>query len=237
MRRTCQLIFALDFPEKPEALDFLKPLAGELDWVKIGLQLFTRYGPAVVEEVADLGYRIFLDLKLHDIPNTVAGAVSSLVHIPVSLLTLHASGGSEMLKYAVNARDAGAGSMRLLAVTVMTSLDAETLRAIGFPHNTEGQVRKLAALAKKAGIDGCVCSPQEAEALRHDLGPGALLVTPGVRPAGSPADDQKRVLSPAEAAAAGATHIVVGRPIRNSSDPVAAVRRIKAELATAPEPE
>lgn len=229
----CDLILALDVPDEAEAIRLLQRLGGEVRWVKIGLQLFTRHGPALVERVAALGYRVFLDLKLHDIPNTVASAVTSLASLPIDLLTIHTCGGPEMMRAAQAARDAGRPSMTILGVTVLTSMDTAALNEVGVPGEPADQVLRLGRLACASGIGGLVCSPLELPVLRRELGPDITLVTPGVRPSGAAADEQKRVLTPAEAARAGASFIVVGRPILKAADPAAAARAVLAELASA----
>lgn len=228
---TCNLILALDVETKEEGLAFLQRVGPSLKTVKIGLQLFTRYGPALVQEVADLGYDIFLDLKLHDIPNTVAKAVQSLSTLPISMLTLHASGGSAMMAAAHEARQSFKPDLTLLAVTVLTSMNQEALSETGVAASPERQVAALARLARQAGIHGLVCSPLEIELLRRELGSEAVLVTPGIRPADSSADEQQRIMTPGQAAQAGANHIVVGRPILKAADPTETVRRILAEIA------
>lgn len=227
----CNLILALDVETKEEALALLEQIGPSLKTVKIGLQLFTRYGPSLVEDVAALGYKIFLDLKLHDIPNTVAKAVQSLSTLPVSMLTLHASGGSEMLAAADKARQSFCPELTLLAVTVLTSMNQDSLAETGIAAPPESQVAVLAKLARKAGIAGIVCSPLEIELLRRELDSDAVLVTPGIRPADASADEQKRIMTPREAADAGANHIVVGRPILRAADPREAVRKILAEIS------
>lgn len=229
----CDLILALDVPDEAEAIRLLQRLGGEVRWVKIGLQLFTRHGPGLVERVAALGYRVFLDLKLHDIPNTVASAVTSLASLPIDLLTIHTCGGPEMMRAAQAARDAGRPSMTILGVTVLTSMDTAALNEVGVPGEPADQVLRLGRLARASGIGGLVCSPLELPVLRRELGPDITLVTPGVRPSGAAADEQKRVLTPAEAARAGASFIVVGRPILKAADPAAAARAVLAELASA----
>jgi len=227
---SCQLILALDLETREEALAMLDRLGDSLKWVKIGLQLFTAYGPDFVREVADRGYKVFLDLKLHDIPNTVAKAVQSIASLPVELLTLHASGGGEMLEWANKARNDHAPHLNLLAVTVLTSMDEAQLRALNVNHTPESQVMHLADITLKSGIQGLVCSSLELPPLRARFGHDPIIVTPGIRPAGSAADEQKRVMTPAAAAAAGSSYIVVGRPILKATDPVAAARAIQAEL-------
>lgn len=228
--KTCSLILALDLETRESALAMLDRLGDSLEWVKIGLQLFTAYGPDFVREIADRGYKIFLDLKLHDIPNTVAKAVQSISVLPVGLLTLHASGGSEMLEWANKARNEYAPDLNLLAVTVLTSMNAEQLRSLNIKAEPAAQVEHLANLSLQAGIQGLVCSPLELEMLRAHLGHDPIIVTPGIRPAGSSSDEQKRIMTPRDAARAGASYIVVGRPILKADDPVAAVRAILKEL-------
>lgn len=226
----CDLILALDVETRGEALGILEPLKGRLRWVKIGLQLFTAHGPDLVREVGEMGFRIFLDLKLHDIPNTVAKAVASIAPLPVGMLTIHTSGGREMMAWARKAQADNAPELLLLGVTVLTSLDTAAIRETGVPDPAADQVSRLAKLAVDSGLQGLVCSPQETAALRGILPPGVKLVTPGIRPAGSSADEQKRVMTPADAAAAGADYIVVGRPILKAPDPGAAVSGILSDL-------
>lgn len=224
------IILALDVADRAAAEVVLDRVAGHLNWVKIGLQLFTREGPSVVEAVAGRGFKVFLDLKLHDIPNTVASAVQSLASLPVELLTLHAAGGGEMLRAAVEARNSSGAVMRLLAVTVLTSMDDAGLAEIGMAGPAASAVERLAGVALGAGVDGLVCSPLELEILRPKFGAKPLLVTPGVRPASSSRDEQKRVMTPAAAAAAGASFLVIGRPILQAADVAAAVAGIWAEI-------
>lgn len=226
----CQLILALDLETREEALAMLDRLGDSLKWIKIGLQLFTAYGPDFVREIADRGYKVFLDLKLHDIPNTVAKAVQSIATLPVDLLTLHASGGGEMLEWANKARADYAPKLNLLAVTVLTSMNEAQLRSLNVHATPEAQVLHLADLTLKSGIQGLVCSSLELPPLRTRFGPDPIIVTPGIRPAGSPTDEQKRVMTPTAAATAGSSFIVVGRPILMASDPAAAARAIQAEL-------
>jgi orotidine-5'-phosphate decarboxylase len=229
----CDLILALDLPDEEQALRMLDRIGSELRWIKIGLQLFTRYGPRMVEQVAERGYSVFLDLKLHDIPNTVASAVTSLAHLPIDLLTIHACGGSEMMRAAETARAKQRPSMTLLGVTVLTSMDGTGLAEIGVESPPPDQVLRLARLAGTSGVGGLVCSPLELPVLRRELGPDPIIVTPGVRPSGAAADDQKRIMTPADAARAGASFIVVGRPIYKADDPAAATRAVIEELASA----
>ena len=227
----CDLILALDVPTREEAAPILRQLRGELRWVKIGLQMFTAYGPDYVKAVADEGFNIFLDLKLHDIPNTVAKAVESLAPLPIGMLTLHTSGGREMMSYARKAQLLSKPDLLLLGVTVLTSMDATGLSELGVSVSPEQQVSRLGQLASDAGLTGLVCSPLEVGMLRKQLPAGIQLVTPGIRPAGEAGgDDQKRIMSPADAARAGSSYIVVGRPILKAKDPVAATRAILADL-------
>ncbi|MGK0309373.1 MAG: orotidine-5'-phosphate decarboxylase [Lentimonas sp.] len=230
-QNTCSLILALDVETRESAFEILNRLGDSLEWVKIGLQLFTAYGPDLVREIADLGYKVFLDLKLHDIPNTVAKAVQSISTLPVDLLTLHASGGAEMLEWANKARAEHAPNLNLLAVTVLTSMDAQQLRSLNVNAEPAEQVKHLAGLSLQANIQGLVCSPLELPLLRSHFGYDPIIVTPGIRPKGSNSDEQKRIMTPHDAAGAGANYIVVGRPILNAEDPVTAVRAIQAELA------
>jgi len=228
---SCDLILALDVPTREAAAPILRQLRGQLRWVKVGLQLFTAYGPDYVREVAGMGFNVFLDLKLHDIPHTVAKAVESLAPLPISMLTLHTAGGGEMLRAARAAQEKHNPKLLLLGVTVLTSMDAAGLNEIGVTAPAADQVARLGRLAVNAGLRGLVCSPLEVALLRQQLPAGMQLVTPGIRPAGEPGgDDQKRVMTPAEAARAGSTYIVVGRPILQAADPAAAARRILAEL-------
>ena len=227
----CDLILALDVPTREHAAPLLKQLCGSLRWVKIGLQMFTAYGPDYVRAVADEGFNIFLDLKLHDIPNTVAKAVESLAPLPIGMLTLHTAGGREMMSVARQAQAASKPDLLLLGVTVLTSMDTAGLNEIGVAGTAESQVARLGNLAVDAGLRGLVCSPLEVALLRKELPADVQLVTPGIRPAGDAgSDDQKRVMTPREAAQIGSTYIVVGRPILKAKDPAAAARAILAEL-------
>ena len=229
----CELILALDVPTREEAAPVLRQLRGQLRWVKIGLQLFTAYGPDYVREVAGLGFNLFLDLKLHDIPNTVAKAVESLAPLPIQMLTLHCAGGGEMMRAAVAAQQKTNPKLLLLGVTVLTSMDGTGLSEIGVGGAPADQVARLGRLAADSGLRGLVCSPLEVALLRGALPAGMQLVTPGIRPASEAGgDDQKRVMTPADAARAGSTHIVVGRPILKAADPAAAARAILAELGS-----
>jgi orotidine-5'-phosphate decarboxylase len=234
------LIVALDFDSLNSAVKFAKQVADLVGMFKIGNQLFTAAGPAAVREVAALGPGVFLDLKFHDIPNTVAGAVLSCAAMTgVQLVNVHALGGSAMLHAAVQAISAGqamgADRPRLLAVTVLTSMDQKAMREVGIAGPPKERVLKLAKLAKAAGVDGVVASVQEARAIRKACGPEFLIVTPGVRPktAEAKGDDQARTAMPTEAIKAGADFLVVGRPILTAADPRAAAQAMVDEIAAA----
>lgn len=226
----CDLILVLDAQSPREVLPTLRQLQGTVRWAKVGLEMFTACGPDCVREVADLGYNVFLDLKLHDIPNTVAKAVESASRLPIRMLTLHTGGGREMMQWAAKAQQQHAPDLLLLGVTVLTSMSAAGLAETGVRETPEEQVVRLGRLAADSGLRGLVCSPLELAPLRRALPPAVALVTPGIRPRDAKADDQTRVMTPADAAHAGANFIVVGRPIFKAPDPVAAARAILAEL-------
>jgi orotidine-5'-phosphate decarboxylase len=225
-----RLIVALDFPSATESLGFLERLDSRAEWVKVGLELYLAAGPGIVETLTRRGLNVFLDLKLHDIPNTVAGAVRSASSAGAALLTVHASGGPAMLGAAAEAARATPGAPRLLAVTVLTSMDEGQLRAVGVTSSATEQVMRLAGVAIGAGISGLVCSPEEVSALRVEHGATPVLVTPGIRPAGAAVGDQSRVATPGAALAAGASMLVVGRPITQASDPAKAFDAILDEM-------
>ena len=236
------LIVALDFDSLSSAVKFAKQVADLVGLFKIGNQLFTAAGPAVVKEIAALGPGIFLDLKFHDIPNTVAGAVLSAAGMSgVQLMNIHALGGTAMMKAASQAISAGvplgADRARLLAVTILTSMDQKALREVGIGGEPKTRAPKLAKLAKEAGVDGVVASVQEAKAIRKLCGRDFLIVTPGVRPDGKlldgKKDDQARTATPGQAIRAGADYIVVGRPIIAAEDPRAAAQAVVDEIAAA----
>ena len=227
----CELILALDVPSRDAADAVLAEMRGTITWVKIGLQMFTAYGPDYVRSVAGKGFSVFLDLKLHDIPNTVARTVESLNPLPIGMLTVHASGGREMLAAAARA---ARPDLMVLGVTVLTSMDGIALAETGISGDAPGQVARLAKLAVSAGLRGLVCSPLEISLLRRQLPAHVNLVTPGIRPAGdAAADDQKRVTTPADARRAGANYIVVGRPILMAKDHAAAAAAILQDLRSA----
>jgi orotidine-5'-phosphate decarboxylase len=225
-----RLAIALDFPDALQAFDLVNRLDDNCQWFKVGMELYYAAGNSFVQQLRDRGFNVFLDLKLHDIPNTVAGAVRSATHAGASLLTVHASGGAAMLSAAAEAA-ATPGAPKLLAVTVLTSMDAYELSGIGVTGTPAQQVLRLAKLAKAAGIDGMVCSAEEVSTLRTEMGPQTMLVIPGIRPAGSATGDQKRIATPATAIAQGASMLVVGRPITQAADPAAAARAILEEIA------
>jgi orotidine-5'-phosphate decarboxylase len=226
----CDLILVLDAQSPRDVTPALRQLQGTVSWVKVGLEMFTSCGPDAVREIADLGFKIFLDLKLHDIPNTVAKSVESIAKLPVQMTTLHTCGGREMMQWAVKAQQQHAPNLLLLGVTVLTSTSAAGLHETGLPATPEQQVVRLGQLAADSGIRGLVCSPLEIAPLRAVLPANIALVTPGIRPREAKADDQTRIMTPGEAARAGANYIVVGRPIFKAPDPVMAAKAILAEL-------
>ena len=234
MKPSDRIVLALDLPAEQDALDWVRRMSGRVGMFKIGLRLFTACGPALVGKVLAAGGSVFLDLKYHDIPNTVAAAVREAVGLGASLLTVHASGGEAMLRAASEAADAaarpGAEPARILAVTVLTSLGERDLAALGVARLLEEHVTALAEMAWMAGCAGVVASPREVRALRARMGPAPLIVTPAIRSPESPADDQTRTSTPGEAVAAGADLLVIGRPILEARDPDAALDAILAAL-------
>jgi orotidine-5'-phosphate decarboxylase len=229
-----RLIVALDVPGAAASDELVNRLQGTCQWFKVGLELFTAAGPAVLEPLVAHGRSVFLDLKFHDIPNTVAGAVrSAAATLGVRMITVHAAGGPAMLAAARDALQGIDNPPELLAVTVLTSMDAAALKAAGVDRSPADQVNLLAKMALDAGIRGFVCSPQEVSALRAVTGPEGIIVVPGIRPAGAVVDDQKRVATPAQALRAGANFLVVGRPIAQAPDPARAAEAILKEMAEA----
>ena len=227
-----ELIVALDVGSRREAVEAMERIGDAVGFYKIGLELFTAEGPDVVKAVRDLGKKVFLDLKLHDIPRTVERSVRSAGRIGVDLMTIHSVGGRAMIRAAADAAaEFGPSGPRILAVTVLTSLDASDLADVGIAGRTPAdQVMAMARFATANGAHGLVCSPKEVGDLSKTLPAGTLFVTPGVRPAGAAVGDQKRVATPAEAVADGATHLVVGRPVLAAADPAAAALAIRAEM-------
>ncbi len=223
-----KLVVALDVAELDEALALVDRIGDAVGWFKIGKQLFTAAGPEAVRSVHRRGRKVFLDLKFHDIPNTVAQAVRAAAALGAEMVDVHASGGPSMLSAA--ARAAAESGVLLVGVTVLTSLDAAELAAVGIQDPPEAQVLRLARLCREHGLDGVVCSPREIRAVRAACGDDFQLVVPGIRPAGTAANDQKRIMTPAAAAAAGAGYLVIGRPITRAPDPARAAREILAGL-------
>ncbi len=228
-----RLIIALDVPSAAQARELAAQLRGTCRWVKVGLELYLAAGTAMVEELTAQGFSVFLDLKFHDIPNTIAGAVRSAASMGASLLTIHAAGGPAMLRAAVEAAAATKYAPQLLAVTVLTSMDQAQLAAIGIDRTAADQVLRLARMAIDSEIRGLVCSPEEVRLLRQNLGTEPRLVVPGIRPAGAAVGDQKRIATPADAIRAGASQLVVGRPITQAANPVEAAQAILDEIASA----
>jgi orotidine-5'-phosphate decarboxylase len=236
-----RVLIALDVPTAAEAIAMADRVRGSVGGLKIGSQLFTSAGPDIVRTLVERGDRVFLDLKFHDIPNTVAGAVTAAAGLGVWMLNVHASGGRAMLEAARDAADRASSTAArprplVIAVTVLTSLDAATLASVGVHRSPLDQVVHLARIVQAAGLDGVVASPQETAAVRDACGPDFVIVTPGIRggAAASGPDDQQRTMTPAGAIAAGSSYLVIGRPITGAPDPRAAADRIAAEMATAP---
>jgi orotidine-5'-phosphate decarboxylase len=225
-----RLIVALDVSSAAEAQKLVASIGDAAGIYKVGLQLFTAEGPSIVRDLVSSRRRVFLDLKLHDIPTTVALAVKSAAELGADMLTIHASGGAAMLRAAT---EAAAGRMNLLAVTVLTSLNDEDMQEIGISGRVSDQILRMAALAQSTGCRGIVTSPREALAVRKALGEGFAIVTPGIRPAGAETNDQQRIATPAQAISNGVSHIVVGRPITQAADPAKAASAIISEMEQA----
>jgi len=226
-----RVIVALDFPDASRALALVARLEPAACRLKVGKELFTAAGPGLIEQLRKAGFEIFLDLKYHDIPSTVAAACAAAAELGVWMLNVHAMGGRAMMEAARAALSRHRTPPKLVAVTLLTSVGTTELHDIGLPGNPQEVVVRLARLAQACSLDGVVCSAQEARDLRQRCGPGFLLVTPGIRPAGSLTDDQRRVATPREALADGADYLVIGRPITQAPDPLAALRGISAEIA------
>lgn len=228
---TSPILVALDYPDAASALALADRLTPELCRLKVGKELFTRSGPQLVESLQARGFEIFLDLKFHDIPNTVAGAVRAAAELGVWMVNVHASGGRRMMEAAAEAVATSASRPLLIGVTVLTSMTDEDLAELGYTQTAAERVQQLAALTRDCGLDGVVCSALEAPALRASCGEDFCLVTPGIRLAGDAAGDQRRVVTPADALARGATYLVIGRSITGAADPLAALQRVHAEIA------
>lgn len=227
-----KVCLALDFGARAEVLAAARRFAGRVGWMKVGLEAFVAEGPSLVSDVAATGAKVFLDLKFHDIPATVAGAVASAARSGAAIVNVHASGGRAMLEAARQAADR-AGLARLIAVTLLTSIDTKALADLPAAGTPEGIARRLALLAKDCGLDGVVCSATDLASIRGACGPGFFTVVPGIRPAGADVQDQKRVATPASALAAGADLLVIGRPVTAAPDPDTALSRILEEIAAA----
>lgn len=227
-----KIIVALDFANAKQALTFVECLDPALCRVKVGKELFTAEGPRLVEQLVGKDYGVFLDLKFHDIPNTVAKACEAAAKLGVWMLNVHASGGRAMMEAARNAVDKSTHSPLLIAVTVLTSMDKVALNEIGVSGELQDQVLRLALLTEQSGLDGVVCSAQEAPMLRSKVAQDFCLVTPGIRPANASKDDQSRIVTPADALRQGSTYLVIGRPITQASDPIQALQAIHAEVSS-----
>ncbi|HTO78035.1 MAG TPA: orotidine-5'-phosphate decarboxylase [Thermoanaerobaculia bacterium] len=232
MRAEDRICIALDFPTRAEVLAAARRFGPSVGWLKVGLEAFVSEGPSLVAEVARSS-RVFLDLKFHDIPNTVAGAVAAAARSGASLLNVHASGGRAMLEAARRALPDGSSRPKLVAVTLLTSLDAKALADLPVAGHPEGIARRLSLLAKECGLDGVVCSPTDLPVIRTACGRDFLTVVPGIRPAGAASGDQKRIATPREAVAAGADILVVGRPVTAATDPDAALEGLIGEIEPA----
>jgi orotidine-5'-phosphate decarboxylase len=226
-----RIIVALDFPDAKDALALAKRIDPKLCRVKVGKELYTAAGPSLVEKLQRSGFGVFLDLKFHDIPNTVAAACAAAAQLGVWMINLHALGGRAMMSAAREALAGAKARPRLTAVTLLTSMGAADLSEVGLAGNPQEVVLRLAGLARECGLDGVVCSAQEAAALRSRFGREFCLVTPGIRPAEAARDDQNRIATPREAIAAGVDYLVIGRPITRALDPLAALRAVQAEIA------
>lgn len=227
-----RIVVAMDFDNADQCLAMAKRLSPADCRLKVGKELFTACGPKIVEQLMALGFSIFLDLKFHDIPNTTSKAVKAAADLGVWMVNVHASGGERMMNAARNALEQSSNSKPLLiAVTVLTSMEAIDLKGVGIDRSPEEQVIKLARLTHDCGLDGVVCSAQEAQMMRHQFGNEFCLVTPGIRLENSPADDQRRTLTPAAAVAAGSSYLVIGRPITQSLDPIATCKSIIQSLS------
>lgn len=233
-RTTSPVIVALDYDDARQALSLAQRLDPMSCRLKVGKELFTAAGPAVVEELQTLGFELFLDLKFHDIPNTVASALRSVASLGVWMVNVHASGGRRMLEASVDALASASSPPTLIGVTVLTSMDAADFSELAYRDSLEQQVMRLASLCQDCGLQGVVCSAREAAHLRRELGEAFQLVTPGIRPPGAATDDQRRIVTPVDAVAAGSSYLVIGRPITRAEDPAAALTTINASLQAGP---
>ena len=224
------VVVALDYAERAPALELVSRLSPELCRLKVGKELFTRCGPDLVEVLQGKGFEVFLDLKYHDIPNTVAGAVRAAAEMGVWMLNVHAGGGRRMMEAAAEALQSGSHKPILIAVTVLTSMSQEDFVELGYSETVEQRVMRLAALAQSSGMDGVVCSAQEASALKRERGDGFCLVTPGIRLAGDASGDQRRVVTPGEAVGNGAHYLVIGRSITAAKNPLKALEQVNRDL-------
>ena len=229
-----KVLVALDYADEKQAFHLIDQLQPELCRLKVGKEMFTHLGPQFIEKIHNKGFQVFLDLKYHDIPNTVARACEAAADMGVWMLNVHALGGRRMMEAAANALAKKSDRPYLIAVTVLTSMSAEDLVELGIQQSPADLALHLAQMAKDSALDGVVCSAQEAAAMRKNLGNEFLLVTPGIRPSGSAADDQRRIMTPVDAMRAGSSYLVIGRPITQSDDPVSVLRAINSELFPLP---
>jgi len=229
-----KIIVALDYPDEAQAFKLIDQLDTDLCRLKVGKEMFTHLGPGFVEKLQTKGFDVFLDLKYHDIPNTVAKACEAAASLGVWMVNVHASGGRRMMEAASEALARSTEKPLLIAVTVLTSMSQEDLVELGITETPQNQALKLAALARSSGLDGVVCSAQEAQQMKHEMGNDFLLVSPGIRPAGSQADDQRRIMTPLEALKAGSDYLVIGRPITLSDNPMGVLRTINSEISQLP---
>jgi orotidine-5'-phosphate decarboxylase len=232
MSNNSPIIVALDFPSSEQALALVARLQPERCRLKVGKELFTRGGPALVEQLVAKGYDVFLDLKFHDIPNTVAAACSAAADLGVWMVNVHAQGGRRMMEAAREALQKSTHHPLLIAVTILTSMGEEDIHEVGLAGTPADNVKRLATLAQSAGLDGVVCSPQEVSMLRESISREFNLVTPGIRPIWSAKGDQTRITTPSDAMALGSNYLVIGRPITGAAEPLKALEKIEAELAS-----
>ena len=232
MSNNSHIIVALDYADEKSALALVNQLEPDSCRLKVGKEMFTRLGPQFVETLTTKGFDVFLDLKFHDIPNTVAGACAAACDLGVWMVNVHASGGRRMMEAAREEIEKASHQPLLIGVTILTSLDTDDIHEIGYQGSPAENVHNLASLTQQSGLDGIVCSPKEVESLRRALPNDFLLVTPGIRPAGSAADDQRRTMTPAEAIKAGSSYLVMGRPITQADNPMDVLISTEAEIAS-----